>query len=73
MGLPVYGPCERCGRGGLDDDTGAANSGFVLKKYDGMDLCDLCINQLKDREHDEAVREQIRDDEKLRSSLGFTR
>ena len=72
LGLPIYGKCDECGRSGLDDDTGAANSGYILEEYDGKQLCKLCIIRHEDQAHSSVVQEQINQDTKLLNTLGFT-
>jgi len=71
MSESVFGKCERCGRGGYDSDAEAACSGYHLEKYEGMDLCRLCVIYLNDRKHDEVVQDQINQDQRDLSAMGF--
>jgi len=69
--LPKFGRCERCGRTGKDDD-GNLESGYELKEVNGKWLCQLCINELTDKVHDDEVNARIREDIKFRSNMGMT-
>ena len=58
----VFGICPRCRRGGRDEESGAALTGYELKEYNGQYLCVLCIQEIEDKAHtEEEVKKQRRE------------
>lgn len=53
-----FGVCPRCGRSGIDDDTGERLTGYELVEYRGEFMCNLCVNQLQDEEYDNLARQK---------------
>lgn len=70
-----FGICSRCGRKGyfVSDSTSTPQSGYELKEYEGEWLCQLCINELEDKKHDDIARDLMEEEERFRQSAGMTK
>lgn len=69
--LPRFGICPRCGRTGLDDDTGDALTGYELIEFRGEYMCSLCKIEIEDREHDQLANEKHNDEDAFRHAIGM--
>lgn len=66
-----FGTCPRCGRTGIDDDTGDRLTGYELIVYRGEVMCTLCKIQLQDQEHDEAATQREVEHLQFKDAVGM--